>query len=69
MMAVLAYSIILKGASGFLFFFFFNSVLQPSTKDLIKVIVWSDSFVGFMHLFLQVLQYEDFCEGGVVYLF
>lgn len=61
MMAVLACAIILKGVSVFLTFF--CSALQPSATSLIKVAVWSDSFMGFMCLFLQVLQLKAFSGG------
>lgn len=61
MMAVLACAIILKGISVFLTFF--CSALQPSATSLIKVAVWSDSFMGFMCLLLQVLQLKAFSDG------
>lgn len=61
MMAVLACAVILKGVSVFLTFF--RSALQPSATSLIKVAVWSDSFMGFMCLFLQVLQLKAFSGG------
>lgn len=60
MMAVLACAIILKGISVFLTFF--HSALQPSATSLIKVAVWSDSFMAFMCLLLQVLQLKAFSD-------
>lgn len=64
MIAVLACAIILKGISVFLTFFL--SGLQPSATSLIKVAVWSDSFMAFMCLLLQVLQLKAFSDGQKV---